>query len=56
MGGLQQSESVMDSIISFPGRAYDYIDSQYGQVGLIIAGLLIVVAIVSLMIWMDRRK
>jgi hypothetical protein len=46
----------MDEIISFPGRAYDYIDGQYGTVGLIVAGVMIVVAIVSVFIWFDRRK
>jgi len=46
----------MDDITSFPGRAYDYIHYQYGTVGLIVTGVMVVVAIVSLFIWFDRRK
>jgi hypothetical protein len=46
----------MDTIISYPGMAYDYIYGNYGVVGLIVAGVAIVVAIVSLLIWLDRRK
>ena len=51
-----QGERGMDEIISFPGRAYDYIDGQYGTVGLIVTGVMLVVAIVTLFIWFDRRK
>lgn len=46
----------MEQITSFPGQAYDYIYGNYGTVGLIITGVMIVVAIVSGMIWFDRRK
>jgi hypothetical protein len=46
----------MDQIISLPGQAYDYVYGHYGTIGLIIAGLLIVVTIVSVMVWFDRRK
>jgi len=46
----------MNDITSFPGRAYDYIHYQYGTVGLIVAGVMLVVAVVSVCIWFDRRK
>ena len=46
----------MDQITSFPGFAYDYIHGNYGTVGLIVAGVGIVVAIVGVFIWFDRRK
>ncbi|HKB03199.1 MAG TPA: hypothetical protein VKD90_13315 [Gemmataceae bacterium] len=46
----------MDQISSFPGKMYDYIYGQYGTVGLIVAGVVIVIAIISVMIWLDRRK
>lgn len=46
----------MDSIIAFPGRAYDYVQGQYGTVGLIVVGVMIVVAIVGFFVWLDRRK
>lgn len=46
----------MDRITSFPGYAYDYIYGNYGMVGLIVAGVGIVVAVVGVFIWFDRRK
>jgi len=46
----------MDQILSYPGQAYDYVYGNYGTVGLIIAGLLIVVTVVSVMVWFDRRR
>ena len=46
----------MNEITSLPSRVYDHINSQYGTVGLIVAGVIIVVAIVSVFIWFDRRK
>jgi len=46
----------MTDIIDFPGRAYRYIDAQYGTIGLIVAGLMIVVALIGVFVWMDRRK
>src|SRR5262245_51549985 len=48
--------SSLDKVASSPGQAYDYINSHYGLPGLIVAGVLIVVAIVGLMIALDRRK
>ena len=41
----------MDTIISFPGRAFDYVNDQYGTVG-----LMVVVGIVGVLTWFDRRK
>jgi hypothetical protein len=46
----------MDEILSKPGQIYDYIYGNYGTVGLIVSGVMIVVAIVSICIWFDRRK
>lgn len=46
----------MDDILSLPTRAYNYINIQYGTIGLIVVGLLIAVAIVGAFIWFDRRK
>jgi hypothetical protein len=46
----------MDKIAAMPGKAYDYIYGQFGTVGLIVTGVAIVIAIVSVLIWFDRRK
>jgi hypothetical protein len=46
----------MNSVLSYPGQAYDYVYGHYGLTGLIVAGVGIVVGVVSVMIWMDRRK
>ncbi len=46
----------MNQILSAPERFYDYIHTQYGTVGLIVSGVLVVVACTSIMIWFDRRK
>lgn len=49
-------ERAMDQILSMPGQAYDYVYGQHGTVGLIVVGVMIVVAVVSVLIWFDRRK
>jgi hypothetical protein len=46
----------MNDMISFPSRAYHYVDTQYGTIGLIFAGLLVVFSFVGAMVWWDRRK
>ena len=46
----------MRDVASYPGQAYDYIYGNFGLTGLIIAGVAVVVAGVSGMIWFDRRK
>jgi hypothetical protein len=46
----------LNKVASSPGQAYDYINGHYGLPGLIVAGVLIVVGVVSLFIAMDRRK
>jgi hypothetical protein len=46
----------MREITSYPGQAYDYVYGNFGLTGLIVAGVAIVVAGVSMMIWFDRRK
>jgi len=48
--------SSLDKVASSPGQAYDYINSNYGLPGLIVAGVLLVVCIVGIMIALDRRK
>lgn len=56
MEARQQREWAMDKITSFPGQAYDYIYGNYGTVGVIIAGVVIVVFVVGVLVWFDRRK
>lgn len=46
----------MSNLTSLPGQAYNYVYGNYGTVGLIVAGLMIVVAIVGTLVWFDRRK
>lgn len=46
----------MNSLSSYPEQAYNYVYGNYGTVGLIVAGVGIVVAFVSVMVWFDRRK
>ena len=46
----------MNSITSYPSQAYDYVYGQFGLTGLIVAGVALVVSVVSMMIWFDRRR
>jgi hypothetical protein len=46
----------MDKYSQMPGQAYDYIYNNYGTPGLIVAGVAIVLAVVGVFIWLDRRK
>lgn len=46
----------MDSVKSIPSDAYNYVYGQYGTVGVIVAGVVIVVAVVGVLTWLDRRK
>jgi len=46
----------MDELLSYPGQAYEYINGQYGFVGVIFAGLVLVMSGMGLFIWLDRRK
>ncbi|HKA06959.1 MAG TPA: hypothetical protein VKD71_06845 [Gemmataceae bacterium] len=46
----------LNAITSSPGKAYDYIYNHFGLTGLIVAGVVVVVAIVGFFIAMDRRK
>jgi len=46
----------MDDLFSLPGRAYDYVYSTHGYIGLLVAGLAVVVGIVFVFIFFDRRK
>ena len=46
----------MRDFTSYPSQAYDYIHTNFGLTGLIIAGVGMVVAVVALLTWADRRK
>ena len=46
----------MDSISAYPDQAYNYIYGNYGTVGLIVVGVALVVAVVSIFIWIDRSQ
>jgi hypothetical protein len=46
----------MSNLTSLPGQAYDYVFGNFGTVGLVIAGVMIVVGIVGALVWFDRRK
>ena len=46
----------MNSIGKYPEQVYDYIYGNYGLTGLIVAGVGVVVAVVSIMVWFDRQK
>ena len=46
----------LNAITSSPGKAYDYIYNNFGLTGLIVTGVVVVVAIVGFFIAMDRRK
>lgn len=43
-------------ILRLPGRIYDSVYGNYGWFGLAFAGVGVVVLIVAIMIWFDRRK
>jgi hypothetical protein len=43
-------------ILRVPGRIYDYLYNGFGWFGLAVAALLLVLAIVSIMVWFDRRR
>jgi hypothetical protein len=47
---------VMSNLFSLPGQAYDYVYGNFGSIGLMIAGVVIVVGIVGALVWFDRRK
>lgn len=46
----------LDAISRSPGQAYDYIEGHFGLPGLIVAGVMIVLAVVSICIAFDRRR
>ena len=43
-------------ILRLPSRAYDYVYGCYGWFGVAFAGVALVVLVVCIMIWFDRRK
>jgi hypothetical protein len=49
------SERAM-GILHLPGRLYDQVYASYGWFGIAFAALGLVLAIVGVMIWFDRRK
>jgi len=46
----------LNQIFNFPKRTFNYIDTNYGLPGIIIAGLAIVMSVVMIYIMLDRRK
>lgn len=54
--GIWNFGHVMSNLTSLPGQAYDYVYGNFGNVGLIITGVVIVVGIVAALVWFDRRK
>ena len=43
-------------IFRMPGRAYDYVYHSYGWWGIAFAALGLVLGIVAIMVWFDRRR
>jgi hypothetical protein len=46
----------MNSVLNYPGQAYDYVYGHYGLIGVIVAGVGIVVGFVAILVYMDRRR
>ena len=46
----------MDSVLKFPARAYEYINYNYGFIGVLVATLLLIMFLLSIYFWFDRRK
>jgi hypothetical protein len=51
-----EGNHIMDRLTSSPGNAYDYVYSNFGMIGVIVAGLLVVVGAISVVFYFDRRK
>lgn len=47
---------LLASLLEYPRRLYSYVDRQYGDVGLIVMGMFVVMSVVVVMIWSDRRR
>ncbi len=43
-------------IFRLPGQAYDHIYATYGWFGVAFAGLGVVLAVIGIMVWFDRRR
>ena len=43
-------------IFRLPGEAYDYVYGGYGWFGVAFAALGLVLAVISVMVWFDRRR
>jgi hypothetical protein len=43
-------------ILRIPGRMYDYVYNGFGWFGVAFAALMVVLVIVAIMIWFDRRR
>jgi hypothetical protein len=46
----------MESIFRMPGRAYEYINYNYGFIGVLVASLLLIMFCLSVYFWFDRRR
>jgi hypothetical protein len=46
----------MESLLSFPADAYDYVKFNYGFIGLLVGGLALVMLALTIYFWFDRRK
>lgn len=46
----------MDSVMSAPERAFDYVRAEFGVAGIIAAGVMVVLGIGSVFFWYDRQR
>lgn len=53
---LSHPRPAMNSISNYPSQAYDYVHGHYGLTGLIVVGVGLVVAVISVMVWFDRAR
>jgi hypothetical protein len=43
-------------ILRLPGQVYDHLHASFGWFGVAFAGVAVVVGIVGILIWFDRRR
>jgi hypothetical protein len=46
----------MDAIFRYPAKAYEYVNGHYGFVGVLVAALLLIMFLLSVYFWFDRRR